>query len=122
MNEFDYSIPKVALPDNEDGTFPPLTPEQFVVWFRTQSTASQIRTAAAILDVKPHLANPVKVVDGGGVAYDVDSLRNTLLALQDNLRAVLEESRTLKGSYKRRCTLLTERVIALGVAIKEMGL
>jgi hypothetical protein len=119
--EWNWDLPGVKVPMMDDGTHPDLTPEQFVVWFRTQSTASQIRTAATILEVKPELARPVKVVPKGAMVYDAQSLRNMLVAVQDSLRSILEDTREIRVS-KRRAALLTERIIAVGVAIKEMGL
>lgn len=118
-----WDLPDVELPE-DDGTYHDFTPEQWVRWFRTQSTFVQIRVAAQVLELQ-HEANRHFNQDTEGRlgrANDtVESLRDHLRGIKDGCRSILEDVRKVK-SAKRRSAMLAERLTAIGVSIKESGL
>lgn len=122
---FNWELPDVEMPE-DDGSFPVLTAEQWVVWFRTLPTYTQIATAAAILELQSKAATPERdvdyIVERMGRAEDtVESLRATLHDIKVSLRLILEQTKGVKPS-KKRAALLAERCTAIGVRIKGMGL
>lgn len=120
---FNWELPDVEMPP-DDGSFPVLTAEQWVVWFRTLPTYSQIIVAGSILELEAG----VSLVTVADVRYEpsatgdtVESLRAALRGIKDSLRSILEDTKGMKPA-KKRAAMLAERITAIGVGIKGMGL
>jgi hypothetical protein len=101
-----------------------LSAEQWVVWFRTQPTWTQVRIAQSVMDLQAESGRHFSLdfENRAGRAEDtVQSLRGNLGAIKDSLRSILEETKGVRP-HKKRAAMLAERITAIGVAIKEMRL
>lgn len=119
---FNWDLPNVEMPEGDDT--PVLSAEQWVVWFRTLPTAAQIEAAKSIMELQNELQDHFNMDTTGrlGRAEDtVESLRDALRGIKDGLRSILEQTKGVKPS-KKRAALLAERITAIGVSIKGMGL
>lgn len=116
---FNWDLPDVQVP--EDGDAPALTPEQWVRWFRTLPTAAQIGVAQTILELPASPGPASAPVPDAPVRYEAPVLRMALLNVQDGLRSALMDAKDVKPQRKRSA-LLVERITAIGVAIKGLGL
>jgi hypothetical protein len=119
---WNWDLPDVEVPD--DPGCPVLSAEQWVVWFRTQPTWTQVRIAQSVMDLQAGSEQQALMNYEGraGRAEDtVQSLRESLGAIKDSLRSILEDTKGVRPQ-KKRAAMLAERITAIGVAIKEMRL
>lgn len=103
-----WALPDVVLPENGEV----LSAEQWVFWFRTLTTASQINIAEMVLDLQREGYYPPTPA-AGSVGTSVD-----LAAVLDGLRGALIDVKAV-ALPKKQVALLTERIIALGRWISE---
>lgn len=113
-----FAMPEVDLPDDPDGTFPSLNPEQWVKFFRLQTTMAQVSIAAAVLELAgdneaavpmqyrghPAMVDPTD--DAGDVLRKVLKELDSIMAMDDKLKS-------------RRSAHIVDRVEALAFAIRR---
>lgn len=117
---FNWDLPDVDMPEGDDT--PVLSAEQWVVWFRTQPTFSQIQIAKSIMELQIERPFFLKIEDHAVHSeMTIEALRDALRGIKAGLRSALEETKGMKPS-KKRAALLAERITAIGVSIKGMGL
>jgi hypothetical protein len=113
-----FALPDVPLPADPDGIFPALNAEQWVKWFRLQTTRAQIAIAAAVLELAgdDKAAVPMKYRgEPALIGADDDStdiLRKVLKEL-DSIREIEDNLRT------RKAGAVVDRVEALAFAIRR---
>jgi hypothetical protein len=113
-----FGMPDVELPDDPDGEFPELTPEQRVKFFRLQTTRAQDAIAAAVLELAgdDKAAVPIKYRGSPVLADRTDDGTDVLRKVLKELESIM----TMKDKLRaRNSAAIVDRVQALAFAIRR---
>lgn len=113
-----FAMPDVVLPDDPDGTFPPLNPEQWVKFFRLQTTMAQVAIAAAVLELAgdDQAAVPMQYRGNPAMVEPTDDASDVLRKVLKELDSILEVEDKTRA---RKAAHIVDRIEALRFAIRR---
>lgn len=113
-----FAMPDVELPADPDGVFPPLNAEQWVKFFRIQTTMAQVAIAAAVLELAgdDQAAVPMQYRGAPAMVRPTDDAAEVLRKVLKELDSIMLIEDKLKS---RKSAIIVDRIEALRFAIRR---